>query len=33
LEAAALAADPEDLAEARRVRAELDELAAPWPED
>lgn len=26
------AADPEDLAEARRVRAEMDALAAPWPE-
>jgi hypothetical protein len=33
LEAAAAVSDPEDLAEARRVRAEMDELAAPWPED
>jgi hypothetical protein len=30
LEAAATAADPEDLAEARRVRAELDAIAAVW---
>jgi hypothetical protein len=30
LEAKAAAADPEDLAEARRVRAEMDAIAAPW---
>jgi len=30
LEAETAAADPEDLAEARRVRAEMDELAAAW---
>jgi len=30
LEAEAAAADPADLAEALRVRAEMDELAAPW---
>lgn len=30
LEAEAAAADPEDLAEARRVRAELDVIAAAW---
>jgi len=29
-EAEAAAADPDDLAEARRVRAELDTLAAVW---
>jgi hypothetical protein len=32
LEAERAAADPEDRAEARRVRAEMDALAAPWPE-
>lgn len=32
LEAEAAAADPEDLAEALRVRQELDALAAPWPD-
>jgi hypothetical protein len=32
LEAEQAAADPEDLAEARQVRAEMDALAAPWPE-
>jgi hypothetical protein len=32
LEAAAAAADPDDLAEARRVRREMDALAAPWPD-
>jgi Arc/MetJ-type ribon-helix-helix transcriptional regulator len=32
LEAEAAASDPEDLAEAREVRAEMDALAAPWPE-
>jgi Arc/MetJ-type ribon-helix-helix transcriptional regulator len=32
LEAEAAASDPQDLAEARRVRAEMDALAAPWPE-
>jgi Arc/MetJ-type ribon-helix-helix transcriptional regulator len=31
-EAELAAADVADLAEARRVRAEMDELAAPWPE-
>ena len=31
-EAEAAAADPDDLAEARRVRQEMDELAVPWPE-
>jgi hypothetical protein len=31
LEAEAAASDPEDLAEARRVRADMDALAAPWP--
>ena len=31
-EAQAAATDPQDLAEARRVRAEMDALAAPWPE-
>jgi hypothetical protein len=30
LEAAAAAADPADLAEARRVRTEMDALAAAW---
>jgi hypothetical protein len=32
LEAERAAADPADLIEARRVRAEMDALAAPWPE-
>ena len=32
-EAEVAAADPADLAEARRVRQEMDQLAAPWPED
>jgi hypothetical protein len=32
LEAEAAAADPDDLAEARRVRREMDALAAPWPD-
>lgn len=32
-EAQAAAADAADLAEARQVRAEMDALAAPWPED
>jgi hypothetical protein len=32
LEAEAAGSDPQDLAEARRVRAEMDALAAPWPE-
>lgn len=31
-EAEQAAADRDDLAEARRVRAEMDALAAPWPE-
>ena len=30
LEAEAAAADPDDLAEARRVRAEMDAIAAAW---
>jgi hypothetical protein len=30
LEAAAAAADPDDLAEARRIRAEMDAIAAAW---
>ena len=30
LEAEAAASDPDDLAEARRVRAELDAIAAAW---
>jgi hypothetical protein len=32
LEAEAAAADPQDLAEAARVRQDLDAIAAPWPE-
>jgi Arc/MetJ family transcription regulator len=32
LEAAAAAADPDDRAEARRVRAEMDAIAAAWVE-
>lgn len=32
LEAAAAASDADDLAEARRVRQEMDALAAPWPD-
>jgi hypothetical protein len=32
LEAEEAASDPDDRAEARRVRAEMDTLAAPWPE-
>jgi Arc/MetJ-type ribon-helix-helix transcriptional regulator len=32
LEAEAAASDADDLAEAREVRAEMDALAAPWPE-
>jgi hypothetical protein len=32
LEAEQAAADPDDIAEARRVRAEMDALALPWPE-
>jgi hypothetical protein len=31
-EALAAAADPEDIAEARRVREDMDALAPPWPE-
>lgn len=31
-EAQLAATDPADLAEARRVREEMDALAAPWPE-
>lgn len=30
-EAELAAADPSDLADARRVRQEMDQLAAPWP--
>jgi len=30
LEAEAAAADPDDLAEARRIRTELDSIAAAW---
>ena len=33
LEAERAAADDIDRAEARRVRAEMDAIAAPWPED
>jgi hypothetical protein len=33
LEAERAAADDADRAEARRVRAEMDAMAAPWPED
>lgn len=33
LEAERAASDEEDRAEARRVWAEMDALAAPWPED
>jgi Arc/MetJ-type ribon-helix-helix transcriptional regulator len=33
LEAERAASDPDDLAEASSVRAEMDRLAAPWPED
>jgi hypothetical protein len=32
-EAERAASDPRDLAETRRVRAEMDLLAAPWPEE
>lgn len=32
LEAEAAASDPEDLAEARQVRAEMDAIAAVWDE-
>jgi hypothetical protein len=32
VEAEAAAADPDDLAEARRVRAEMDAIAAAWVE-
>jgi Arc/MetJ-type ribon-helix-helix transcriptional regulator len=32
LEAETAASDPDDLAQAREVRAEMDALAAPWPE-
>jgi Arc/MetJ-type ribon-helix-helix transcriptional regulator len=31
-EAAAAASDPADLAEARSIRAEMDAIAAAWPE-
>jgi Arc/MetJ-type ribon-helix-helix transcriptional regulator len=31
-EAQRAATDPEDLAEARRAREEMDAVAAPWPE-
>jgi hypothetical protein len=33
LEAQLAGDDPDDLAEARRVREEMDMLGAPWPED
>lgn len=33
LEAERAASDPDDLAEARRVRVDMDAIAAPWPED
>jgi hypothetical protein len=32
LEAERAAEDPDDLAEARRVREAMDAIAAPWPE-
>lgn len=32
-EARAAGSDPADVAEARQIRAEMDEIAAPWPED
>lgn len=32
-EAQEAASDPDDLAEARRVRQDMDALAAAWPED
>jgi hypothetical protein len=32
-EAQAASSDAEDLAEMRRVRADMDALAAPWPPD
>jgi len=32
VEAEAAAADPDDIAEAPRVRREMDALAAPWPD-
>jgi Arc/MetJ-type ribon-helix-helix transcriptional regulator len=32
-EAQTAAADPSDVKEMRRVRAEMDALAAPWPDD
>ena len=32
-EAQRLANDPDDLAEIRRVRAFMDSIAAPWPDD
>jgi hypothetical protein len=31
-EAEAASRDPQDIADARRVRAEMDALAAPWPD-
>ena len=33
VEAEAAASDPEDLAEALRVRRAMDAIAAPWPDD
>ncbi len=33
LEAEAAGSDRDDLAEARRVRSEMDAIAVPWPED
>jgi hypothetical protein len=32
LEAEAAGTDPQDVAEALRVRADMDSIAAPWPE-
>jgi Arc/MetJ-type ribon-helix-helix transcriptional regulator len=32
LEAEAAASDPDDIADARRVRADMDAVAAPWPD-
>jgi Arc/MetJ-type ribon-helix-helix transcriptional regulator len=32
MEALRAAEDPEDLADARRVRDDMDAVAAPWPE-
>jgi hypothetical protein len=32
-EAELAASDPDDIAEARRVREDMDSIGAPWPED